>query len=96
MAKTLQNEYNPDTFTAPGETLLEILESIGMPQAELAKRMNRSTALVAELIEGQANLTLEIAQQLEQILGVPASFWLNYERFYRESLERPKRRSFAG
>jgi HTH-type transcriptional regulator / antitoxin HigA len=86
MANTLQNEYYPDSVSSPGETLLETIETIGMSQAELARRMGCSVKLVNEIVQGKAVVTPETAQQLGQVLHIPVSFWLNRERRYRESL----------
>ena len=88
MANKTQNEYYPDSFTSPGETLLETLETIGMSQAELARHMGCPVKLVNEIIQAQTAITPEIARQLEHVLHIPASFWLNMERYYRESLTR--------
>jgi addiction module HigA family antidote len=89
MASKLQNEYYPDSVTSPGETLLEVLETIGMSQVELARRIGCPIKLVDEIIQAKAAITPETAQQLEQALHIPVSFWLNRERRYRESLARP-------
>src|SRR5947209_19390523 len=86
MANKLQNEFYPDYTVSPGETLLETLETIGMSQAELARRIGCSVNLVNEIIQGKAVVTPETALQLEQELYIPASFWLNRERHYREFL----------
>jgi len=84
----LQNEYQPDLVSAPGETLLETLETISMSQAELARRMGRPVKTINEIIQGKAAITAETALQLEQVLHIPASFWLKREQQYRESLAR--------
>ncbi len=88
MGKTLQNEYQPDYVSSPGETLLETLETIGMSQVELAKRMGRPVKTINEIIQKKAAITAETALQLEQVLHIPASFWLKREQHYRESLAR--------
>lgn len=82
------NEYNPDSISAPGETLLETLDAIGMSQTELAKRMGRPIKTINEIVQEKAAITAETALQLEQVLRIPASFWLRYEQLYRESLAR--------
>ena len=51
MANSVQNEYHPDYVSPPGETLLETLETIGMSQAELAKRMGRPVKTINEIIQ---------------------------------------------
>lgn len=88
MTNILQNEYHPDYVSSPGETLLETLDTIGMSQAELAKRMGRPVKTINEIIQKKAAITAETALQLEQVLHIPASFWLNREQQYRESLAR--------
>lgn len=88
MTNILQNEYLPDYVSIPGETLLETLETIGMSQAELAKRMGRPNKTINEIVQGKAAITAETALQLEHVLRIPASFWLKREQLYRESLAR--------
>lgn len=88
MANIPQNEYRPDVVSPPGETLLEIIDTIGMSQTELAKRMGRPIKTINEIIQGKASITAETAIQLEQVLRVPASFWLKREQQYRESQAR--------
>src|SRR3989442_1452230 len=88
MANMIQNEYRPDYVSPPGETLTETLETTGMSQAELAKRMGRPVKTINEIIQGKAAITAETALQLEQVLNIPASFWLKREQQYRESLAR--------
>jgi HTH-type transcriptional regulator / antitoxin HigA len=86
--KTLQNQYQPDFVTPPGETLKEILEFTGMTQAELAERAGRPKKTINEIIKGRAAITPETALQLGRVLGVSADFWNSRETQYRESLAR--------
>ncbi|HEU5230300.1 MAG TPA: HigA family addiction module antitoxin [Ktedonobacteraceae bacterium] len=88
MANRPRNEYQPDRVSSPGETLLETLEAISMSQAELARRMGRPVKTINEIIQGKAAITAETALQLEQVLHIPAAFWLKREQQYRESLAR--------
>lgn len=84
----IQNEFLPDYVSPPGDTLLELLESLGMAQTELARRMGRPKKTINEIIQGKASITPETALQLELVLGVPASFWNNREQQYQEALAR--------
>jgi len=86
MINKIKNQYNPDVVSAPGETLLEILQTVGMTQSDLAKRMGRPIKTVNEIIKGKTAITPESALQLEKVLRVPARFWNNRERIYREFL----------
>jgi HTH-type transcriptional regulator / antitoxin HigA len=84
MSSTIQNQYTPNYVAPPGETLLETLEALGMSQADLADRTGRPKKTINEIIHGKATITPETALQLERVLRVPASFWNNLERNYRE------------
>ena len=82
------NQYRPDTVSPPGETLRDLLEEIGLSQAELATRMGRPKKTISEIMNGKAAITTETALQLEMVLGVPADFWNAREQNYREYLAR--------
>lgn len=86
MVNSPQNEYRPDSVSAPGETLSETLSFLGISQTELAWRMGCPIKVINEIIQGKAAITPETALQLEQVLRIPASFWLKREQQYQESL----------
>jgi HTH-type transcriptional regulator / antitoxin HigA len=86
MSNAIQNQYTPDYVSPPGETLQEILEERGMSQAELAERTGRPKKTINEIINAKAAITPETALQLERVFNIPASFWNNRERRYREFL----------
>lgn len=88
MTERLVNQYRPEIVSAPGETLAEMLADRGMSQAELAERMGRPKKTISEIIGGKSELMPETALQLERVLGVPASFWSNLERNFRDYLVR--------
>ena len=82
--KTL--ELKKSLLSAPGASIQENIDFIGMSQAELAERLGRSIPKLNELIKGKAPITKDTAIKLEYVLGIPASFWLNLERQYQEEL----------
>jgi len=92
MSERLKNEYEPDVVTPPGETLAETLQEMGMSQTELATRIGKTQKAVIDIIKHNAAITPETAIGLERVLGIPASFWLNRERRYRESIARMEQR----
>jgi HTH-type transcriptional regulator/antitoxin HigA len=57
-----------------------------MSQKEFAIRMNLSQKHVSNLINGTVQLTVDVANRLEMVLGVSAQFWNNLESRYREKL----------
>ncbi len=80
--------FEPDYAVAPGETLGETLESLGMTQAELAMRTGLDKVSVNRIINGSQPITFETANKLELATGVPAGFWNNLEAQYRAQLAR--------
>lgn len=84
----MNTTFKPNFAVPPGETLAETLETLGMTQAELAERMGRPLKTINEIVAGKAAITSDTALQLEKVLGVPASFWTNHERIYRDTLAR--------
>jgi len=83
-----RNEYRPDIVSAPGETLLEMLEERSMTQAELAARTGRPEKTINEIVKGKAAITPDTALQFERVFGTPATFWLDRERLYQEYMAR--------
>jgi addiction module HigA family antidote len=88
MIKPIQNEFVPDVVTPPGDTLQEIIDTIGMTKAELADRIGKTAKFINDIINHHATITPTTAMELEKVLGTPASFWNNRERRYRESIAR--------
>lgn len=82
----MQRNYN-FIATPPGATIKEQLEDKGINQSEFATKMEMSEESLNRLLDGRARLTSEIATKLENILGVPAKFWINLEAVYRKKQE---------
>ena len=88
-------EYIPDYAIPPGATLLETIEYYGISQKDLADRTGLSVQTISRIITGKEPITTETANRLELVLSIPAQFWNNFERNYRETLQRlEERRKF--
>ncbi|MCF0135368.1 MAG: helix-turn-helix domain-containing protein [Lachnospiraceae bacterium] len=72
--------------TPPGATIKEHLTDRGMSQKEFAARMDLSEKHISKLINGDVQLTPDVAVRLEIVLGAPAGFWNRLEAIYREKL----------
>lgn len=70
----------------PGETIKEMLEDRGISQKEFAARIGMSEKHVSKLMNGDVQLTMEMAKRLETVLGPSVQFWCRLEAFYREDL----------
>jgi HTH-type transcriptional regulator / antitoxin HigA len=84
----MTEKYSPNWISSPGETIADILEEREWKQTDFAERMGQSTKHINLLLNGKAAITEETALKLESVLGSTASFWLNREAQYRESLAR--------
>lgn len=74
--------------TPPGATIKEQLIDRCLSQKEFAARMGMSEKHISKLINGDVQLTPDVAIRLEMVLGVPAKFWNDLESIYREKLIR--------
>lgn len=52
--------------------------------------MNMSEKQIRNLINGDVQLTFDVAARLEMVLGLPAKFWNNLEAIYRKKLSKIK------
>ena len=74
----------PDVAIPPGEYLGEEIQTRGISQKELARRMGRPLNAINEIINGKKAITAETALQLEEVMPeIPARFWLNLETDYQ-------------
>lgn len=62
-----------------GDAIKSILREKKMSEKEFGKRMHLSYAKCQKLFEGKMPLTMELAQQLEEVLGKPAEEWMDMQ-----------------
>ena len=77
-------EFEPDYAVAPGNTLLEVMESLEMTQKELAVRTGLTEQTLTRIFKGDQPVSYETANRLELVTQVPARLWNNLEAQYRE------------
>ena len=70
----------------PGAAVKEKLNACGMSQKEFAARMSMSEKHISKLINGDVQLTPDVAMRLEMVLGEPAGYWNKLEAEYREKI----------
>ena len=72
----------------PSATILEQLKDRNMTQKQLGGFLELSDEKMSLLMKGKLELTQDIADQLEDALGIPSLFWLNLEGMYRNKLKK--------
>lgn len=80
--------YQPSKAIHPGVTVQRTLDSLAMNQKRLAERTGLSEKHISQIINGEASITADTAFLLQNAVGAPASFWLNLDKNYRETLAR--------
>lgn len=74
----------PDYCACPGDIILDILDQHEISVSSFTENLGLSSCSVSALLCGDLPVTPLVARRLEEVLGVPASLWLNAERIYRE------------
>lgn len=77
-----------ELLSKPGDTIKETLEAKDIHLLDFALAMSRLPDEINDIINGITPINETIANQLEQVLGVEAQFWLNMEALYREKLQK--------
>ncbi len=88
---TKQNQYYPESVSHPGQSLSQKLEEMGMGKKEFAVRTDKPEKTISEVISGQSSITSEMAVKFEDVLKIPASFWLKRQQDYDEAKARMAR-----
>lgn len=86
-----KNEYKPESVTHPGTTLTEKLIELGMGNKEFSIRVGKPEKTITAVTTGKSSITAEMAVKFEDVLKIPASFWLSRQRRFDEYKARVKR-----
>jgi len=66
----------------PGEYLKEILEELGISQADFARSTGISAMRISHVIRGKRPVTAEMALILGKAFGQTPQYWLNLQAAY--------------
>ena len=80
------NEYKYIVAFHPGYYIADIIEEMGISQAEFATRIGTTAKTLDQLINGQANISNDLAKKLYVIMGTSADVWLNLQDTYNQKL----------
>ena len=75
----------------PGDFISEELEARGWSPGYLADAMGQSVDLVQELLDGNLQVTPEVAEQLGAVFDTGAQLWLNLEASYQSHMNTKRR-----
>lgn len=75
-------EYKEIAAFHPGYYIADIIDDMGISQDEFATRMGTTGKTVSKLVNGQCNLSNDLAQKLSTMLGTSIDVWLNLQSVY--------------
>lgn len=88
-------EYKDIMAFHPGYYVADIIEDMGVSQAEFAIRLGTTPKTLSQLVNGQINISNNLAKKLSIMMGTSAEVWLNLQSSYDEKLiEIEKARDF--
>lgn len=83
-----RDAFEPDWLSAPGGTILDVIEQRGMSSKELAALLGYSLERTERLIAGKEAITRDVAILLAEQIGGSEKFWLSREGNYRREVAR--------
>ena len=78
--------YEEIVAFSPGYYIAEIIEDMGISQAEFAARMGSTTKTLSFLLDGQESISNDLAEKLSAMMGTSVAFWLNLQSAYDQKL----------
>jgi addiction module HigA family antidote len=66
----------------PGEFLKEIIDELGISQAEFARTVGLSAMRISHVIKGQRPVTAEMALLFGKAFGQTPQYWINLQAAY--------------
>ena len=80
------NEYKDIVAFHPGYYIADIIEDMEISQAEFATRMGTTAKTLSKLINGQANISNDLAKKLSVMLGTSVDVWQSLQNTYDQKL----------
>lgn len=66
----------------PGSYVEDIIEELNITQAEFAERLGTSSKTVSKIVNGEENISKDIANKLAKLTGISIKTWLNLQVAY--------------
>ena len=79
-------EYKDIVAFHPGYYIADIIDDMEISQNEFATRMGTTVETLSKLINGQANISNDLATKLPVMLGTSVEVWQNLQNTYDQKL----------
>jgi HTH-type transcriptional regulator/antitoxin HigA len=84
--ETKINQYLTQSVSHPGKTLAAKLEELKMSPKEFAVRIGKPEKTISKILSGDSAITTDMAVLFEDVLSIPAHFWLIRQNTYDEAV----------
>ena len=81
-----EKEYKDIVAFHPGYYIADIIDDMEISQNEFATRMGTTVETLSKLINGQANISNDLATKLSVMLGTSVEVWQNLQNTYDQKL----------
>ena len=75
-------EYKDLVAFHPGYYIADIIDDMDISQAEFAERMGTTAKTLSQLLNGQANISNDLAKKLSVMMGTSVDIWLKLQNTY--------------
>lgn len=79
-------KYKDITAFHPGYYVEEAIQDMNISQSELAKRLGVSERTLSLFIDGQIDVSYNLARRLSMVLGTSIKFWFNLQCIYNNKM----------
>jgi len=79
-------EYKDIVAFHPGYYIADIIDDMEISQNEFATRMGTTVETLSKLINGQANISNDLAKKLSVMLGTSVEVWQNLQNTYDQKV----------
>lgn len=79
-------KYKDITAFHPGYYVEEAIQDMNISQSDFAKKLGISERTLSLFIDGQIDISYNLASKLSIVLGTSIKFWFNLQRIYNKKL----------
>jgi len=77
-------EFGEKVVFHPGYYIKELVDEYGITQDDFAKRLGTTAKTLSVIINGEQNISVDIAMKLSRLLGTGVNYWFNLQNAYDE------------
>jgi Zn-dependent peptidase ImmA (M78 family)/plasmid maintenance system antidote protein VapI len=88
MPLTEEQQFTPDWFSKPGDSLLSLMRRRNVTASQLADTLDGGMEWLRGLLAGSITIDARIARNLARAVGGTDEFWLKRQANYEKALER--------